>query len=70
MSMLSGAALSVSTAMISFSNTFLSALSEWISQEFANLTGRSGVKDDTSEAAIRKLLSHCIGSIFKEIHMC
>mmetsp|Transcript_3766 Transcript_3766/g.5135 ORF Transcript_3766/g.5135 Transcript_3766/m.5135 type:complete len:277 (+) Transcript_3766:1972-2802(+) len=70
MSLLSGAALSVSTSMISLSNSFLNTLIEWISQEFADLMGRAGDVDEATEAAIWKLISHCIRTIFKELHVC
>ena len=57
--------LAVSQAMINASMNFLSNLSEWISRQYTDLTGRGGESNDTWG-----LISHCVRAIFRELHNC
>ena len=49
--------------IINASLGFLSKLSEWILQEYMDLTGRGG--DSTK---VWTLISHCVRTIFRELH--
>mmetsp|Transcript_17075 Transcript_17075/g.24153 ORF Transcript_17075/g.24153 Transcript_17075/m.24153 type:complete len:228 (+) Transcript_17075:2636-3319(+) len=67
---LQGSAANVASEMISSSQTFLITFCEWMTQRYSDLTGRASKSDLGAKDNVWKLISHCIRSIFHDLHEC